>query len=220
MHLAIPAHSLCASLYRRRQQPCLACPLAFPSSHAQVSVTQQNFGFGRKCCLFRSPSPTKEITAFRARREQKTDDCRTSKNMQAEIDWETRETRPRRKCGEAWSVRGKIDLAATFFKKRIFEVADCDFTLSPSSKRKVGHKEMSIMEIKQPVVLARLPRPLLENSHHKCGPVFGQTAGLKRKRHEVSIAIDGNSVNLYEVSRHWNVACSALTGRPGRAWKY
>jgi len=79
---------------------------------------------------------------------------------------------------------------------------------------------MSITEIKQPVVLARLPRPLLENSQHKYGPVYGLTAGQKRKRHEVSIAIDGNSVNLYEVSRHWNVACSALTGRSGRAWKH
>jgi len=55
------------------------------------------------------------------------------------------------------------------------------------------------MEIEQPVVLARLPRPLQENSQHKYGHVFGLNAGQKRKRHEVSVAIDGNSINIYEV---------------------
>lgn len=55
------------------------------------------------------------------------------------------------------------------------------------------------MEIKQPVVLARLPRSLQDASQPKHGPVYGLTRGQKRKRHEVSIAIDGNSVNLYDV---------------------
>lgn len=62
-------------------------------------------------------------------------------------------------------------------------------------------KEMLSMEIKQPVVLARLPRSMQDQSQHRYGPVYGLTAGLKRKRHEVAIAIDGNSVNLYEVGR-------------------
>ena len=64
------------------------------------------------------------------------------------------------------------------------------------------------MDIKQPVVLARLPRSLQENSQPQYGPVYGLTGGQKRKRHEVSIAIDGNSVNLYDVSQPCNILLS------------
>ena len=64
------------------------------------------------------------------------------------------------------------------------------------------------MEIKQPVVLARLPRSLQENSQPQYGPVYGLTGCQKRKRHEVSIAIDGNSVNLYDVSQPCNILLS------------
>jgi hypothetical protein len=71
------------------------------------------------------------------------------------------------------------------------------------------------MEIKQPVVLAKLPRSLQDTNQHKYGPVYGLTAGVKRKRHEVAIAIDGISVNLYEVSQPYISICSALTNRSG-----
>lgn len=55
------------------------------------------------------------------------------------------------------------------------------------------------MEIEDPVVLAKLPKPLQDNGQHKYGPVYGLTAGQKKKRHEVLVAINGNSVNIYEV---------------------
>jgi hypothetical protein len=58
------------------------------------------------------------------------------------------------------------------------------------------------MEIKEPVVLARLPKALQEGNHHKHGHVYGLTAGQKKKRHEVSVAINGHSVNIYEVCHY------------------
>lgn len=66
-------------------------------------------------------------------------------------------------------------------------------------KKRRRNEGSAIMEVKQPVVLARLPRSLQDTSQPKHGPVYGLTRGQKRKRHEVSIAIDGNSVNLYDV---------------------
>jgi hypothetical protein len=55
--------------------------------------------------------------------------------------------------------------------------------------------------IHKPYALAQLPRPI---SHHAAryhvGEVFGQSPGCKkRKRHELSVGIDGEAANIYDV---------------------
>ncbi|ODH53202.1 hypothetical protein GX48_00738 [Paracoccidioides brasiliensis] len=56
------------------------------------------------------------------------------------------------------------------------------------------------MELHAPSVLAQLPLPL-ETSAGKCqlGEVYGVDGSKKRKRHEVTAAIDGESVIIYNV---------------------
>ncbi|PGH32807.1 hypothetical protein GX50_04408 [[Emmonsia] crescens] len=56
------------------------------------------------------------------------------------------------------------------------------------------------MELQAPSVLAQLPRPL-GASAGKCqlGEVYGVEGSRKRKRYEVAAAIDGESVNIYNV---------------------
>ncbi|OAX81924.1 hypothetical protein ACJ72_03732 [Emergomyces africanus] len=56
------------------------------------------------------------------------------------------------------------------------------------------------MELQAPSVLAQLPRPL-GASAGKCqlGEVYGLEGSKKRKRYEVAAAIDGESVNIYNV---------------------
>ncbi|OAT13082.1 hypothetical protein BDBG_08352 [Blastomyces gilchristii SLH14081] len=56
------------------------------------------------------------------------------------------------------------------------------------------------MELQAPFVLAQLPRPL-GASAGKCqlGKVYGVEGSKKRKRYEVAAAIDGESVNIYNV---------------------
>ncbi|PGH13857.1 hypothetical protein AJ79_03425 [Helicocarpus griseus UAMH5409] len=56
------------------------------------------------------------------------------------------------------------------------------------------------MELQAPSILAHLPRPL-GASAGKCqvGEVHGVEGSKKRKRYEVAVAIDGESVNIYNV---------------------
>jgi hypothetical protein len=58
------------------------------------------------------------------------------------------------------------------------------------------------MEICPPVGIARLPKPFGENAKCSFGPVWGlkKDSGDKKKRQEICAAIDGDSVNVYNVS--------------------
>ena len=55
------------------------------------------------------------------------------------------------------------------------------------------------MELGQPVIQVRLPRSPYEHGTTKIGPVFSIRAGQKRKRQEIYTAVDGDSINIYEV---------------------
>ncbi|KAM7193790.1 hypothetical protein V8F20_008265 [Naviculisporaceae sp. PSN 640] len=61
----------------------------------------------------------------------------------------------------------------------------------------------SNLQIHKPYVIKALPRPLDRVSgpgRHHVGEVFGQKQGCKkRKRSELSVAIDGDSVHLYDI---------------------
>lgn len=57
------------------------------------------------------------------------------------------------------------------------------------------------MEISPPVVLARLPKPLVDKGKVRFGPVWGIRDGAKRKRQEICTTVDGHSVNVYSVRR-------------------
>lgn len=63
----------------------------------------------------------------------------------------------------------------------------------------------SNFHIQKPYVLATLPRPLDHSEglgHYVCGEVFGQQGSKrKRKRSEISVGIDGDAVNIYDVCR-------------------
>lgn len=56
------------------------------------------------------------------------------------------------------------------------------------------------MDISEPVTLARLPRSPQKSSEVRFGPVWASRSGVKRKRHEICAAVEGTSVNIYEVS--------------------
>lgn len=58
--------------------------------------------------------------------------------------------------------------------------------------------------IQKPYVLTSLPRPLNQHStdsSYQVGDVWGQQQGSKkRKRSELAVGIDGEALNLYDVS--------------------
>lgn len=60
--------------------------------------------------------------------------------------------------------------------------------------------------IQKPYVLTTLPRPLnreASGSAYAVGDVWSQPKGSKkRKRPELAVGIDGEAVNLYDVSQH------------------
>lgn len=54
--------------------------------------------------------------------------------------------------------------------------------------------------IEAPYTLVSLPKPLdRETGRIQAAPVFGLRESKKRKRHEVVVGIDGESVNIYNV---------------------
>ncbi|OAP65765.1 hypothetical protein AYL99_01737 [Fonsecaea erecta] len=55
------------------------------------------------------------------------------------------------------------------------------------------------MEISTPQVLARLPRPARQDAVTRFGTVYAVRDGLKRRRKEICVGVDGNSLGLYEV---------------------
>lgn len=66
--------------------------------------------------------------------------------------------------------------------------------------------------IQKPYVLTTLPRPLNREgngSAYAVGDVWGQQKGSKkRKRPELAVGIDGEAVNLYDVSDPLSVSFS------------
>ena len=60
----------------------------------------------------------------------------------------------------------------------------------------------SHFQIQKPYVLTQLPKPLNPSkSGYVVGEVAGQRAGSrKRKRPEVAVGIDGEALNIYDVS--------------------
>jgi hypothetical protein len=60
--------------------------------------------------------------------------------------------------------------------------------------------------IEEPYAIATLPTPFdAENGRVLAAPVQSISGSRKRKRHEVAVGIDGESVNIYSVSP--NSAC-------------
>ncbi|KIY01673.1 uncharacterized protein Z520_01810 [Fonsecaea multimorphosa CBS 102226] len=55
------------------------------------------------------------------------------------------------------------------------------------------------MEISTPQVLARLPRPARQDAVTRFGTVYTVRDGLKRRRKEICVAVDGDSLGLYEI---------------------
>lgn len=56
------------------------------------------------------------------------------------------------------------------------------------------------MEIGEPAVLAKLPRAgLTGDGQTRFCQVYGIRNQLRKKRHEICAAVDGNSLNIFEV---------------------
>ena len=55
------------------------------------------------------------------------------------------------------------------------------------------------MEIEEPVALAKLPRPFQTGGRVQFGSVWGIHGQVKKRRHELCTAVDGNSLGIYEV---------------------
>lgn len=57
------------------------------------------------------------------------------------------------------------------------------------------------LSMQDPYVIAPLPRPVDHvNGRYIVGEVHGIVRGTKRKRSEVAVGIDGEGVNIYDVS--------------------
>lgn len=57
------------------------------------------------------------------------------------------------------------------------------------------------MDLQPPSVLAQLPRPLHASTGKTyISEVYSLANAKKRKRYEVAVAVDGEAVNLYNVS--------------------
>lgn len=114
--------------------------------------------------------------------------------------WKSRLSRLPRKV-PAWSVRQDFskDRHAPKTSGKVAATPACDTPSANELREEEDFVAADTMEIGEPVVLARLPKALQENYQHKHGHVYGLTAGQKKKRHEVSVAVDGHSVNIYEV---------------------
>ena len=68
----------------------------------------------------------------------------------------------------------------------------------------------SQFSVQSPYALATLPTPLSSsnNGRYVVGEVYGDQPGSKkRKRAEVAVGIDGEGVNLYDVSRIRKLCC-------------
>ncbi|KAI7358620.1 hypothetical protein KC354_g9641 [Hortaea werneckii] len=62
-----------------------------------------------------------------------------------------------------------------------------------------------------PFAIASLPKPLdAEKGKVRAAPVFGIRESRKRKRHEVAVGVDGESVNVYNIQSQSQVASYAL----------
>ncbi|KAI7088272.1 hypothetical protein KC356_g3454 [Hortaea werneckii] len=62
-----------------------------------------------------------------------------------------------------------------------------------------------------PFAIASLPKPLdAEKGKVRAAPVFGIRESRKRKRHEVAVGVDGESVNIYNIQSQSQAASYAL----------
>lgn len=70
------------------------------------------------------------------------------------------------------------------------------------------------MNISCPAVLAQLPQPLFEtNGQTYFGPCYGLRGSRKRKRLEIAAAVDGETLNIYDVGGSIAITMSTLTPR-------
>ncbi|KAF2209222.1 hypothetical protein CERZMDRAFT_122217 [Cercospora zeae-maydis SCOH1-5] len=65
--------------------------------------------------------------------------------------------------------------------------------------------------IEEPYTVAALPKPLdSENGRIQPAAVYSLNGSRKRKRHEIAVGIDGESVNIYNVQTQSTVSSYAL----------
>nr|POF13947.1 uncharacterized protein CFP56_02971 [Quercus suber] len=78
---------------------------------------------------------------------------------------------------------------------------------------KVSNGTTSVQQsaMEYPYTIASLPRPLdVEDGRIYAAPVYAWRGSRKRKRHEVVVGIDGESVNVYNIQNQTSVASHAL----------
>jgi hypothetical protein len=67
------------------------------------------------------------------------------------------------------------------------------------------------MDLQPPSVLAQLPRPLhASTGKTHTSEVYSLADSKKRKRYEVAVAVDGEAVNLYNVSKAAHISKASL----------
>lgn len=76
------------------------------------------------------------------------------------------------------------------------------------------------MEIGEPAVLAKLPRAgLTGDGQTKFCQVYGIRAQQRKKRHEICAAVDGNSLNIFEVRESKYNLKRYVNAFLGRQWQ-
>lgn len=92
-----------------------------------------------------------------------------------------------------------------FFFDLLDQTSTFHCQLSHSHTRRLHNLPImaATFNIQKPYVLTSLPRPLNQqgDSSYQVGDVWGQQQGSKkRKRSELAVGIDGEALNLYDVS--------------------
>ena len=86
----------------------------------------------------------------------------------------------------------------TFFGTKLFLARIS--SRCPAGWRSHDRAITMMMEIQAPLPVAQLPRPLNAEGKSLFNSVFGASTSGKVKRYEIVAAIDGEAVNLYDVS--------------------
>jgi hypothetical protein len=85
------------------------------------------------------------------------------------------------------------------------------------SHGKCATQIMSGHSMEAPYSIASIPRPIDDtNGRAYASPIFGVRDSRKRKRHEVVVGVDGESVNLYSVNNALD-ACTVATDLVSRS---
>jgi hypothetical protein len=91
----------------------------------------------------------------------------------------------------AWHVKGREIFGRNYFRPHIQALR----------RQRARERALSTMlELRAPLPVAQLPRPLDAEGKPFFNSVYGVSTLKKVKRHEIVAAVDGEAINIYDVN--------------------